>query len=235
MTTPIDFYYWPTPNGWKVSILLEELGLPYNLHLVDIGAGDQFTSEFTKISPNQRMPAIVDHISGPQPVSVFESGPILIHLAKSQRRFLPIAPYGEKDMLEWLFWQAANLGPMGGQHSHFWNYAPETEKSGYAANRYRGEYIRCIGVLERWLSDKDYILGTYTIADMMNWPWILIAKAMGVPLDPYPNVTAWRQRVKERPAVQRGVALAKDTQRSGPLTDDVRRTLFPQGGERDKP
>lgn len=226
MKKPLDFYYWPTPNGWKVSILLEELALPYNLVLLDIGAGHQFTPEYNSISPNQRMPAIVDHdVEGP-PVSVFESGAIMIYLAEKAGRFMPRDTIGRKETLEWLFWQAANLGPMAGQHSHFWNYAPEAEKKGYGADRYRREYVRCIKILERRLQDRAFILNDYSIADMMSWPWLLVAKAMGVPLDPFPNVTRWRLAVKERPAVQRGVALAKGKERRGPIGEDVRRVLF---------
>ena len=232
MTGGLDFYFWPTPNGWKVSILLEELGLPYRLRLVNIGKGEQFAPEFTAISPNQRMPAIVDHDVEGDPVPVFESGAIMLYLAEKTGRFLPEGPLARKELMEWMFWQVGNLGPMGGQHSHYWNYAPEAEKQGYSAERYCREYERCIGALERRLEDREYLVGGgYTIADMINWPWILIAKAMGVPLEPYPNVTRWRQTVKERPAVQRGVALAKDRQRKqgDEIGAEERRILFNQG------
>lgn len=218
----IDFYYWPTPNGWKVSIMLEELGTEYETHYVNIAAGDQFKPDFLAISPNNRMPAIVDRDTG---TSVFESGAILWYLARKFDRFLG---GDEKSVLEWLFWQTGNLGPMAGQHSHFWNYAPEGEKGGYAAQRYRDQYVHCLGVLERRLDGRDWIVDDYGIADMMSWPWVLIAKAMGVPLDDLPNVSAWRQRVKERPAVQRGVALGKDSQRQRPPTAEERRILFNQ-------
>lgn len=218
----IDFYYWPTPNGWKVSIMLEELGIPYETHYVNIGAGDQFKADFLKISPNNRMPAIVDRDTG---TSVFESGAILWYLAQKTGRFMG---GDEKSVLEWLFWQTGNLGPMAGQHSHFWNYAPEDEKDGYAATRYRDQYIHTLKVLERRLEGRQWIVEDYGIADMMSWPWVLIAKAMGVPLDDLPNVSAWRQRVKERPAVQRGVALGKDSRRQRPPTEEERKVLFNQ-------
>lgn len=219
----IDFYYWPTPNGWKISIALEEMALPYETHMINIGKGDQFTPEFLAISPNNRMPAIVDRDTG---TSVFESGAILWYLAEKTGRFLPTDPTGRKEVMEWLYWQTGNLGPMAGQHSHFWNYAPDTEKGGYAAKRYRNQYIHTLEVLERRLEGRDYIVSDYSIADMMSWPWVLIAKAMGVPLDDLPNVSAWRQRVKERPAVQRGVALGKEDRRQGPHDEKAREILF---------
>lgn len=228
MTRPLDFYYAPTPNGWKISILLEELDIPYTTHLLNLGKGDQFTPEFLTISPNNRMPAIVDHDTTGDPVSVFESGAIMWYLAEKTEKFLSPDPVKRKETLEWLFWQTGNQGPMGGQHSHFHNYAPEDEKTGYAAQRYKGEYIRCIGVLERRLTGRGYIVDDYSIADIMCWPWILIAKAMNVPLDDFPNVSAWRTRIKDRAAVQRGVNLGKSARPSGPRTDAQRKILFGQ-------
>ena len=207
----IDFYYWPTPNGWKVSILLEELGLPYNLKMVNIVKGDQFEPSFLAISPNNRMPAIVDNeVEGP-PISVFESGAILHYLATKHGRFMPTDPREQIQSLEWLFWQTGNQGPMAGQHSHFFNYAPaECLKKGYAFNRYTRETTRCLSILDQKLAGQDWIVGAnYSIVDMMCWPWVLIAKAMGLSLDNFPHLLAWRLRVKERPAVQRGVALGK--------------------------
>lgn len=228
MTKPLDFYYWPTPNGWKVSILLEELGLPYTTHMLHIGKGEQFTPEFLAISPNNRMPAIVDHDVKGDPVSVFESGAIMWYLAEKTGRFVPSDPVKRKEILEWLFWQTGNQGPMAGQHSHFHNYAPDTEKNGYAAKRYAGEYTRCLGVLERRLQDREFIVDEYSIADMMCWPWVLIGKAMGLSLDEFPNVVAWRARVKDRPAVQRGVALGKESRPNRPHTEAERKILFGQ-------
>jgi GST-like protein len=222
----IDFYYWPTPNGWKVAIMLEECGLPYRMIPVDIGKGDQFTPEFLAISPNNRMPAIVDHDDPDAPLSIFESGAILMHLAEKTGRFMPSDRVGQKEMREWLFWQVGNLGPMAGQHSHFVNYAPDDQP--YSQTRYANEYNRCIGVLERRLDGRDFILDAYSIVDMACWPWILIAKAMGQPLDDFPNVTRWRQTVKERPAVQRGVDLGKEARRNEAPDDEQRRILFNQ-------
>ena len=209
MSKPIDFYYSPTPNGWKISIMLEECELPYNTILMDLKKGDQFQSDFLRISPNNRMPAIVDYNEKSAPVTIFESGAILLYLAEKTGKFIPNSKLGKKKVMEWLFWQVGNLGPMGGQHSHFWNYAPESEKDGYAANRYAEEYDRCFEVLERQLEGQEYIVNEYSIADIISWPWVLIAKAMGRSLDAYPNVTNWRQRVKERPAVRKGVDLMR--------------------------
>ena len=226
----IDFYYWPTPNGWKVSILLEELGVDYNTIFVNIGQGDQFKPEFLKISPNNRMPAIVDH-EAETPVPIFESGAIMFYLAQKHGKFLPADPLLQKEVLEWLFWQTGNQGPMMGQHSHFFNYAPEEERQGYGRKRYEAESMRCLSVLNTRLEDRDWIVGDdYSIADMINFPWVLIAKAMQLPLDDYPHLVRWRQAVKERPAVQRGVALGKDNRRQRPPTDEERKILFGQKG-----
>jgi len=223
----IDFYFWPTPNGWKVSILLEELGLPYRMIPVNIGAGDQLKPEFLKISPNNRMPAIVDHeVAGP-PVSVFESGAIMLYLAEKTGRFLPPGPLARKEALEWLFWQVGNQGPMAGQLSHFVNYAPKDQA--YGRERYLKEYDRCLGVLDRRLADRAYILGEdYSIVDMICFPWVLIAKPLQANLDDHPHVADWRLRVKERPAVRRGVDLGKDLRRKGPPSAAERRILFGQ-------
>lgn len=226
----IDFYYWPTPNGWKVSILLEELGLPYDLKLINIGKGEQFTPEFLAISPNNRMPAIVDHDGPDGAMPVFESGAIMWYLAEKTGRFLPTDAIGRKEVMEWLFWQTGNQGPMEGQHSHFFNYAPEEyRKQGYAFERYRRESLRCLGVLDQRLEGRNWIVGTeYSIADMICWPWVLIAKAMGLSLDDYPNVVGWRARVKTRPAVQRGVALGKTERPQQPHDEKARKILFGQ-------
>ncbi len=160
----IDFFYWPTPNGWKVSIMLEECGLPYRVVPVNIGKGDQFKPEFLAISPNNRMPAIVDHDDGGEVVPVFESGAILLHLAEKSGRFMPTDRRGRKETLEWLFWQVGNLGPMAGQLSHFVNYAQG--EHAYSKQRYANEYNRCLGVLERRLEGREFILDDYSIADM---------------------------------------------------------------------
>jgi GST-like protein len=217
----IDFYYWPTPNGWKVSIMLEECGLPYRVVPVNIGRGDQFKPEFLAISPNNRMPAIVD-----DGVSVFESGAILLHLAEKSGRFVPTDWRGRKETLEWLFWQVGNLGPMAGQLSHFVNYAQGEHT--YSHQRYANEYNRCLGVLERRLEGRDYILDEYSIADMASFPWALIARPLGQALDEFPNVARWREAIKQRPAVQRGVDLGKELRRGAPPTEEERRILFNQ-------
>jgi GST-like protein len=225
----IDFHYWPTPNGWKVAIMLEECALPYRLIPVDIGAGDQFRPEFLAVSPNNRMPAIVDHGAPDGPVPVFESGAILVHLAERAGRFMPTDARGRKECLEWLFWQVGNLGPMAGQLSHFVNYA-EGEHP-YSLARYADEYHRCLGVLERRLEGRDHLVGGgFSIADMASFPWVLISKPLGQPLDEFPRVAAWRERIKSRPAVRRAVDLGKEWRRTGPPTPEQRRVLFNQTG-----
>jgi GST-like protein len=221
----IDFYYWPTPNGWKVAIMLEECGLAYRMIPVNIGKGEQFDPAFLAISPNHRMPAIIDHDADP-PVSVFESGAVLLYLAEKTGRFLPEDALGRKEAMEWLFWQVGNQGPMAGQLRHFVNYAPEGQS--YAKERYANEYDRCLGVLERRLEGRDYILNDYSIVDMICWPWVLIARPLGQSLEPFPKVAAWRQRVKERPAVQAGVDLGKEFRRKGPPSEAERKVLFNQ-------
>lgn len=223
----IDFYYWPTPNGWKVAIMLEECALPYKLIPINIGKGAQFAPEFLAISPNNRMPAILDRDVAGEPVPVFESGAILFYLAEKTGRFMPQDPLGRKEALEWLFWQVGNQGPLAGQLSHFVNYAPEGED--YSRQRYADEYDRCLGVLERRLEDRPYILGPdYSIADMICWPWVLIAKPLGQSLDDFPNVSRWRQAVKERPAVRRAVDLGKEFRRRAPPSEEERKILFGQ-------
>ena len=223
----IDFHYWPTPNGWKVAIMLEECALPYRMIPVDIRAGAQHEPAFLAISPNGRMPAIVDNDAPEGPRSVFESGAILLYLAEKAGRFAPTAAAERTALLEWLFWQVGNLGPMAGQLSHFVNYAQGEHP--YSRKRYADEYARCLGVLERRLDGRAYILGDdYSIADMASWPWVLIAKPLGQSLDDFPNVARWRTAIKARPAVRRGVDLGKEWRRSAPPTDEERRILFNQ-------
>ena len=222
----IDFYYAPTPNGWKVAIMLEECGLAYRTRLLRLSEGDQFDPAFLEISPNAKMPAIVDHDVAGEPVSVFESGAILLYLAEKTGRFLP-PPELRKEMFEWLFWQVGNQGPMAGQLSHFVNYAPKSED--YGRKRYQGEYERNLAVLDRRLEGRDYILGDYGIVDMIAFPWAFIAKPLGVSLEPFTNVAAWRARIKERPAVRRAIDLHKDQQNRGRHTAENNRVLFNQG------
>ena len=224
--TVIDLYYWPTPNGWKISIMLEECGLDYRMVPVNIGRGEQFTPHFLAISPNHRMPVIVDRDAGPEPVSVFESGAILMYLAEKSGRFLPATAIGRKEVLEWLFWQVGNLGPMAGQISHFVNYAPG--ENDYARRRYANEYDRCIGVLDRRLSEREYIAGDYSIADMAAWPWLIPYKHLGQSLEPYPHVRRWHEAMKARPAVRAGVDLGKELRRNAPPSDEEREVLFNQ-------
>jgi GST-like protein len=225
----IDFHYWPTPNGWKVAIMLEECGLEYRTIAVNIGKGDQFKPEFLAISPNNRMPAIVDHDAPGGPLPIFESGPILMHLAERTGRFMPTDPIGRKECLEWLFWQVGNLGPMAGQLSHFVNYAQGEHP--YSHKRYADEYHRCLGVLERRLDGRPFILGSeYSIADMISWPWVLIAKPLGQDLGEFPNLSRWRSAIRDREAVRRGVDLGKEWRRSAPPSDAERQILFNQRG-----
>ena len=207
--------------------MLEELGVDYQTVVVNISKGDQFSPGFMEISPNNRMPAILDHDVKGAPVPVFESGAILYYLANKYGRFIPDTAIGRKEALEWLFWQTGNQGPMAGQLSHFVNYAPDGED--YSKTRYANEYDRCLGVLDRRLADREYVLGDeYSIADIICWPWVLIAKPLGASLDAFPHLSRWRNQVKERPAVQRGVDLGKDYRPSGGHTDEEKKILFGQ-------
>jgi GST-like protein len=200
----IDLYYWPTPNGHKISIMLEECGLEYTTIPVNIGRGDQFAPEFLRISPNNRMPAIVDHDSG---ISVFEGGAILIYLAEKTGRFLAAEGGVRIQVLEWLFWQAGGLGPMAGQLSHFVNYAKNPEP--YSHDRYVREYDRLLAVMDVRLRDREYLAGDYSIADMASFPWVLPYRRLGNDLDRFVNLRRWFDAIKERPAVRRGIDLGK--------------------------
>jgi len=221
----IDLYSWATPNGHKVHIMLEECGLPYAAHAVDIGAGDQFKPEFLRISPNNKIPAMVDP-DGPdgRPISLFESGAILVYLAGKTGRFLPKSDRGKYETLQWLMFQMGGVGPMLGQCHHFRIYAPE--KIAYAIDRYTSEAKRLYGVMDRQLATNDYIAGReYTIADMSIWPWVRSWQNQGVDLDTFPNVKAWFEAIGNRPAVQRGAQVLAD--RRKPLLDDkAREALF---------
>lgn len=225
----IDMYYWPTPNGWKISIMLEECGLPYNFMPVNIGKGEQFAANFLAISPNNRMPAIVDHTptGGGAPVAVFESGAILQYLAEKTGRFLPADLRGRYQVLQWLMWQMGGLGPMAGQNGHFLLYAPE--KIAYAIDRYGKEVDRLYGVLNTQLGvTKVCVAGSdYSIADMAIFPWVRTHKAQQVDLEKFPNVERWYNAMFERPAVKRGLEVGKDL-RAPALTDDARKALFGQ-------
>ncbi len=222
----IDLHYWPTPNGWKVSIMLEECGLSYRMVPVNIARGEQFTPDFLAISPNNRMPAIVDHAptGGGEPISVFESGAILIYLAEKAGRFLPTSVRERKSVLEWLMWQMGGLGPMLGQNGHFSLYA--TEKLPYAIDRYAREARRLYGVLDTQLGKTGAcVAGEYSIADMACFSWIRTHTAQQIALEDYPHVRRWYDELKARPAVQRGVALGEEL-RIAKFDDEARRHLF---------
>ncbi len=222
----IDLHYWPTPNGWKVSIMLEELGLPYRIVPVNIGRGEQFRPEFLAISPNNRMPAIVDHEppGGGPAVSIFESGAILQYLAEKTGRFIPTEVRGRFEVMQWLFWQMGGLGPMAGQAHHFRQYAPE--KIPYAIDRYTREVARLYGVMNKRLEDREFLAGDYSIADMACWPWVVPYERQGQKLEDFPNLARWFELVKARPAVQRGFDAAKELRASGELDAKAREVLF---------
>jgi GST-like protein len=223
----IDFYYWPTPNGWKVSIMLEETGLAYDVHPVHIGKGDQFKPEFLAISPNNRIPAIVDHDSpSGDELAIFESGAILVYLAEKSGRFLPAEPHRRFDVLQWLFWQTGGLGPMAGQLGHFVSYAEDTID--YAVERYRNEYDRLLGVMDRRLADREYLAGEYSIADMAAWPWVRSHERLKQPLEGFVNLQRWFDSIARRPAVQKGIDLGIDWWSSTTLDDETRKILFSQ-------
>ena len=223
----IDLYYWPTPNGHKITLFLEESGIPYTIIPVNIGTGEQFRPQFLAISPNNRMPAIVDHtpVERGAPVSVFESGAILVYLADKSERFIAQDLRGRIEVLQWLFWQVGGLGPMAGQNHHFTKYAPE--RIPYAIERYVKETNRLYGVLNKRLGDREFIAGSYSIADMAAYPWIVPHEAQGQNLDDFPHLKRWFEAIKARPATQRayerGTAIG-----SAPLTEESRKILFGQ-------
>ena len=230
----IDLHYWTTPNGHKISIFLEETGLPYKIIAVDIGKGDQFKRGFLAHSPNNRIPAIVDHEpkDGGAPVSVFESGAILLYLADKTGRFIPHDLRGRTDVIQWLFWQMGNLGPMAGQNNHFNNYAQE--KLPYAMDRYRNEVNRLYGVLDTQLDGKDYICGDYCIADMACWPWVVPHERHGQRIEEFPNLKRWYDLMKTRPGVQRGFDVGKEIRQQATQGMDAqaRSILFGQRARR---
>ncbi|MEM1074551.1 MAG: glutathione S-transferase N-terminal domain-containing protein [Pseudomonadota bacterium] len=212
MSQPIDLYFWPTPNGWKVSIALEEMGLPYETHLVDIGNGDQFKPDFLKIAPNNRMPAIVDP-NGPEgaPISIFESGAILLYLSEKTGQFGGATARDKIAVNEWLMWQMGGLGPMAGQAHHFLKYAPAMTPPNdlpYAKDRYRNETARLYGVLDRRLAEKEFVAGDfYSIADMSIWGWASLWEGQQQTLDDKPHMARWLETVSARPGVKAGRAL----------------------------
>jgi GST-like protein len=222
----IELYTWPTPNGHKVHIMLEETGLPYNVHPIDISAGDQFDPEFLKISPNNKMPAIVDPEGpGGEPISLFESGAILIYLAEKTGRFLPEEPRARYETLQWLMWQMGGLGPMLGQTHHFRQYAPE--QIPYAVDRYTNEARRLYNVADRRLGETRFLAGDdYTIADIASFPWTRSHERQGIDLKDHPNVERWFDEIAARPAVERGVKVLAEHRSTGAMDDKAREILF---------
>ena len=231
MAAPIDLYYWPTPNGWKITIALEEMGLPYTVHYIDIGAGDQFDPEFLKIAPNNRMPAIVDP-EGPDgaPISIFESGAILQYLARKTGQFGGPTERERIAVDQWLMWQMGGLGPMAGQAHHFLKYAPQMDPPQdlpYAKDRYRRETGRLLGVLDRQLAGRAFVAGDfYSIADMAIWPWACLWEGQEQTLDDKPNLARWLDAVGGRPAVQTGKAVGAERRKSGPMDRKSQSVLF---------
>ena len=218
-TKPIDLYYWPTPNGWKITILLEELGVPYNVHYINIGSGDQFEPDFLAISPNNKMPAIVDPEGpGGEPISVFESGAILLYLARKFGQFLPADERSRVEVEQWLMWQMGGFGPMLGQNHHFATYAPE--KIDYAIKRYRDETHRLYGVLNKALDGRDFVAGAYSIADMAIIGWAVPHERQNIDLDEFPNVKRWFEALKSREAVSKGLEIGKEEREKLDLASD---------------
>ncbi|PCJ90557.1 MAG: thiol:disulfide oxidoreductase [Porticoccaceae bacterium] len=224
----IDLYFWPTPNGHKITIFLEEAGVDYAIKPVDISAGDQFKSEFLSISPNNRMPAIIDHLpmDDGEPISVFESGAILIYLAEKYGRFLPHEMRARKIVHEWLMWQMGGLGPMAGQNHHFVQYAPE--RIPYAMERYVNETNRLYGVLNKQLAERDWVAGDYSIADMAIYPWVLLHEAQQQKLENFPNVARWLTVMAERPAVVAAYKKAEPWSNRPAVTEEGKKLLFGQ-------
>ena len=226
----IDLHSWPTPNGHKITMFLEEAGLAYSIRPVNIVAGDQFEPDFLKIAPNNRMPAIVDRMpaDGGAPVSVFESGAILVYLVEKTGRFLSTDIRKRKQTLEWLFWQVGGLGPMAGQNHHFALYAPE--RIPYAINRYVKETNRLYGVLDKQLTTHEFLAGDYSIADLASYPWIVPHKRQGQSLDDFPHLKRWFEAIKARPGTQRAYAAGKSLQMRRPeeLTAEEKGLLFGQ-------
>jgi GST-like protein len=226
----IDLYYWTTPNGHKITMFLEEAGLPYRIVPVHIGRGEQFKPDFLRISPNNKMPAIVDHApaDGGEPLALFESGAILLYLADKIHRFIPADLRGRNMALQWLFWQMGGLGPMAGQNHHFVQYAPE--KIPYAMDRYVKETARLYAVLDKHLSDgREFIAGSeYTIADMASYPWVVLYEWQSQKIEDTPHVAAWFERIKQRPATERAYARAAEVSTAPVVDEESRKVLFGQ-------
>ena len=239
MAAPIEAYYWPTPNGHKVTIALEEMGLDYEIKPVNIGRGEQFTPEFLTISPNNRMPAIVDPDGpGGAPISIFESGAILQYLGRKTGKFYPADERARVAVDEWLFWQMGGLGPMAGQANHFRNYSPsfllDQRHSAYGANRYTNEVHRLYGVLNKRLESREYVAGDYSIADMISWPWVTGQSSAALQMEDFPHLLAWKQRIGAREAVKRALERGKEVtsgvalNQSSKEAEAARKMLFGQ-------
>ena len=226
MTTEmIDVYTWPTPNGHKIHIMLEEVGLPYTVHAVDIRNGEQFEDDFLEISPNNKIPAIVDRDGpGGKPLALFESGAILVYLADKTGQFTGADDAARYDVMQWLMFQMGNIGPMCGQAFHFRHYAPEP--IAYATDRYTNETRRLYGVMDKRLGQSDYLAGSYSIADIATFPWLRSAEKQGVDRAAFPNVERWFNAIDGRPAVQRALDVLADKVQTGPISDSAREIMF---------
>ena len=226
-TKPIELYYWPTPNGWKITIMLEELGVPYEVKYVDIGKGEQFEPSFLKIAPNNRMPAIIDP-EGPdgKPISIFESGAILQYLGRKFGRFYPADERTRVEVEQWLFWQVGGLGPMAGQAHHFRQYAPE--KLPYAVDRYTNEVNRLYGVMNKRLADREFLAGDYSIADMASVGWTKSYKNQGQDLEDFPNLKRWFEAILARPAVERALVVGQERRNNLAEDKEAQKVLFGQ-------
>jgi len=224
----IDVYYWTTPNGHKITVFLEESGVPYRIVPVNIGTGDQFQPDFLRIAPNNRIPAIIDHApaEGGTAISLFESGAILQYLAEKTGKFLPADIRGRTEVMQWLYWQMAGLGPMAGQNHHFAQYAPEHIP--YAIERYVKETNRLYGVLNKRLADREFVAGAYSIADMAAYPWVVPYARQGQKLDDFPHLKRWFETIQARPAVQRAYQLAQEINEQPVVSDASRSILFDQ-------
>jgi GST-like protein len=225
----IDFYYWTTPNGHKVTMFLEESNLDYNINPINISKGEQFAPAFLKIAPNNRIPAIVDHApeGGGEPIGIFESGAILLYLADKTQKFIPTDLRGRNECLQWLFWQMGGLGPMAGQNHHFVQYAPEPLP--YAIDRYVKETSRLYGVLNKHLSDgREYICGDYSIADMATYPWIVPYERQRQDMRQFPSLASWFERIQNRPATQQAYDIAKSINTAPTVDKNAKSILFGQ-------
>jgi len=227
----IDLHYWPTPNGHKITMFLEEAEIPYSIMTVNIGTGEQFTPQFLAISPNNRIPAIVDHapLERGSAISIFESGAILLYLADKSERFIPSDARGRVEVLQWLFWQVGGLGPMAGQNHHFNRYAPE--KIPYAIERYVKETNRLYGVLNKRLADREFLAGAYSIADMASYPWIVPYELQGQNLNDFPHLKRWFEAIKGRAATVRAYERGAAFSSNALMSEEARKVLFGQSAQ----